>query len=695
MGFSPGGVLTGMASQLPTTGPALVLVLGATALNLAAGAVLARLTRRSPFPALGEAILAAFVAAVLLDVALLFGLGWAGWFRWPAVLVVHLAILALGWRTRPLLASPLDIRVGSPSLLWAFIVVAWSGSVVLQLASPVVPFLDVLPNHVATVEHLRTFGSWTELTTTASPLYGPSRTFLGYTALLGTVATLTGVPAALVASAFILPATLLVAVGVHRLATALGSPSTGRWALLTFALTASFARLADDRATVLVLPLVAWTLAAVAERLRADAASVAPRSGEGLRLGAGLGAVTLVHPVVGALTMATVAALVLARPGRAAAIGIPGVASGALLALPQLATMVALPVPSVVGLLAFPLAAAVGLALERAGALRTALVLLGRVVCVAAIPIGLVLAPALPRVAVDVIGGIVATLPLLAIVTVVGLLVAPRAVAAPVVLAPVVLAALAVGTLVAVVVGLVPGESLLVQALHFEVPKTIQYWIPVFLALTAALGLDALWNASRVPPPVRIGLVAVLLVVAVLPLRPASIDLLYLGEHRISETLAIDLRYADQGYWRGYPDTRRVVRPDQVELLDALRAEIAAGRLGAASPVLHVAASFEQWVATPLGVFTGVTETMVSPDATTNIHTVGGRLRPLGDLEAALAGRGYPYVVLEPAGLPGDERDRILAAGYHSIFANTRGEVFTTGTRAAATWPSSPPRVPA
>ncbi|MEO8229828.1 MAG: hypothetical protein ABI628_08715 [Chloroflexota bacterium] len=688
MGFDPQGVAAGILSQLPTTLPAAVLVLGASSLNLAAGAVLARLARRSAFPSFGETILAGFVGAALLDVTLLFGLGWAGWFRPPVVVVAHLVILAVGWCARPVLAFRLGSRTeaeaeaeaGIPWLFWAFIVIAWSGAVVLQLASPVVPFLDVLPNHVATVEHLRTFGSWTELTTTASPLYGPSRTFLGYTALLGTISTLSGVPAALAASAFILPGTLLVAVGIHRLATALGGASTGRWALLTFTLTASFARLADDRATVLVLPLVAWSLATLAERLRGDPGTLPPRGGDGLLLGAGLGTATLVHPVVGALAIGTVAAVVLARPGRAATIGIPGLAAGGVLALPQLATMVGLGFPAVLGLVAFPLAVGVGLLLERAGGLRAVFVVLGRIALLAAIPVVLVLVSAGSpsvgaRAVVDSLGRILVSLPLLATVTIVGLLFATRAVAAPVALA-----AIAVGVVVAIVIVLVPGESLLLQAIHFELPKTLQYWIPVFLALTAALALDAVWNATTVPIAVRAGFVAGVLLVAVLPLRPAPIELLFLGEHRISETLAIDLRYAEQGYWRGYPDSRRIARPDQEALLDVLRAEIAAGRLGPATPVLHVAASFEQWVATPLGVFTGVTETIISPDAVVNIHTVGGRLRPFHDLDDALASGGYRYVVLEPADLPGDERDRIVAAGYGSIFANSRGEVFVAGS---------------
>jgi hypothetical protein len=674
MGFRPDGVVAGIASQLPTTLPAAILVLGASALNLAAGAVLARLARHAAFPSLAETILAAFVGAVLFDIALLYGLGGLALFRWPVVLAAHLVILAVGWRVRPLLAFPFAVRPGPVSIFWAFIVVAWSGAFVLQLGSPVVPFLDVLPNHVATVEHLRAFGSWTDLTTTASPIYGPSRTFLGYTASLGTIAALTGLPAGLAVSAFILPGTLLIAVGIHRLATALGGPTTGRWALLTFTLTASFARLADDRATVLVLPLVAWALATVAERLRDDPKTTADRTGVGFLLGAGLGAAILVHPVVGALTVATVGILVLVRPGRVGAIGIPGMAVGAIIGLPQLATMVGLALPSVLGLATLPLAAVGGFALERVGPLRVALVLLGRIAVVAAIGIGLVMAPSHGAQAVESIGAIVLSLPVLATLTVIGLLFAARAVAAPVALA-----ALAVGAIVAVVVDWIPGQSLLVQAIQYELPKTLQYWIPVFLALTAALALDALWNLTRVALAVRAALVAAVVLVAVLPLRPAPIDLLYLGEHRLSETLAIDLRYADRGYWIGYPDTRTIVRPDQQALLDALRAEIVAGRLGPATPVLHVAVSFQQWASTPLGVFAGVTETMLSPDATTNIHTVGGRLRPLDDLDAALAGGLYRYVVLEPANLAGGERDRIVAAGYRSIFANARGEVFVAG----------------
>jgi hypothetical protein len=174
----------------------------------------------------------------------------------------------------------------------------------------------------------------------------------------------------------------------------------------------------------------------------------------------------------------------------------------------------------------------------------------------------------------------------------------------------------------------------------------------------------------------RLALIA-FLAVMVLPVREAPlVDAYYLGERRLSETVSLQLRYAETGYWRGYPDARRIVAPDQVELLEALRAEIAAGRLGPSSAVLHVARSFQQSSAVPLGVFAGVIETDVTLDAEVSIHTVGGRLRPFDDLAAELALRP-PYVVLEPDGLPAGTREAIVAAGYDSIFGNRRGELFS------------------
>ncbi len=688
VGFDLPGVASGVAGQLSTTFPAALLVAGASALNLAAGAVLVRLGRGVAFASAGDAALGGLVGAVLLDVVLLLALGGSGTFRLPVLLAVHAVILALGLRARPLARRTPAVRPRLPLIGAAFVVFAWSGTLVLQLGSPVVPFIDVLPNHVATVEHLRVFGSWTDLTTTASPIYGPSRTFLGYTALLGAIATLSGLPAALAVSAFIGPATVLVAIGLVRLAGALGRPSVGPWALLTFTLTASFARLTDVRATVLVLPLAAVGLAVLTEAMgpRVDGVaelSAAPGSGAPRSparswawLGAALGAAILVHPVIGSLALATVAVVGIVRGGAVAELGASAIVLGGILALPQAATMLGLAIPSPVALFAAPVAVLAAAGLARAPGFVGAAVIAGRIggAVGLALCVGVLVFGGERAAAIGALARMAGSVPVIGTVAVAGLIAARRRVATPVALA-----ALFIGLVSAAAVSLVPGDGLLAQSLRFEVPKTLLYWVPVVVALLAALAVDAAWSFRRAWLPVRTGLLIAFVLAAVLPVRPGPIDVFFLGEHPIAETLAIDARDAELGYWKGYPDRRRIVRPDQEALIEALRAEIAAGRIRAETPVLHVAASFQEWASTPLGVFAGVTETTLSPDAETSIHTAGGRLLPIGDLAVALEGRAYPYVVLEPAGLPAGLRDRILGAGYRSLYANERGEVFVAG----------------
>jgi hypothetical protein len=166
-------------------------------------------------------------------------------------------------------------------------------------------------------------------------------------------------------------------------------------------------------------------------------------------------------------------------------------------------------------------------------------------------------------------------------------------------------------------------------------------------------------------------------VVAALPLRLEPIDALHLGEHRFSEALAIDLREAGTGFWTGYPDSREIVDAPRRILIQAVRLEIEAGRIGPDTPILHVARSFQQWVATPLGVFTGITETDVSPDAEDSIHTVGGRLLHIESLQAALDSRAYPYLLFEPdEKLPPGIGDAIAQAGYFEVFTNEQGTLY-------------------
>ena len=95
--------------------------------------------------------------------------------------------------------------------------------------------------------------------------------------------------------------------------------------------------------------------------------------------------------------------------------------------------------------------------------------------------------------------------------------------------------------------------------------------------------------------------------------------------------------------------------------------------------MLHIAASFQQWVSVPIGVFTGAIETSISLQPEVSIHTDGGRLYGFERLDAELAA-GYGYVVLEPPKLPSDVVDssktQILAAGYHPIWSNSQAIIY-------------------
>jgi hypothetical protein len=722
LGFDLGEALDGIGGELGITLPAALLLLAASALELAAGLVLARAVRRGPFDSAAEALLAAMVAAVLKDTLLLGTLAAFGWFRAPLLLGLDLAILAALWAPplkraiRPVTQLP-GWRQSRRSIgswpLAVLVLVVWTGPVILQLASPVVPFIDVLPNYVGPVEHLRTFGWFSPLTATQSPIIGPSRTVLGYDGFLGALATMTNLSGGAAIAAFILPQTVLVAAGVHRLASALrnGDVPVGAWAVLAFALTQPFARLADARGTVVVWPLVCLGLAVAAQIIdqrNADATTSSNnpwRIGRGAVIGLALGAAILVHPVIGFFAVLTVGIVGLARPGDAGPDAfVAGVTAG-LVALPQLATMVGLSLPTLALGVGLPAAIVIGIAVGRlvdtgagirAGLARVAEV--GRIVVPIAAAVALAALLATGGLLLDRMpigfgeAGLLSleSSGLLLIAIIAGWWLGSSAARSPIVLA-----GIAVGIAAVVLANLLPGDlGFLGDALRFEVPKTVHYWLSGIAAAGAAGAIAAWWSRSehgarRAPWIARAAAVAAFVVVAALPLRfgnsgddskctqdCASINAYHLGEHRWSETFAIDLHFAAIGFWQGFPDSRTVVDAPRQDLLDAVRGEIDAGRLAHDTPVLHLAGSFQQWSATPLGVFDGVTETFVSLDPEVGHQTVGGRLYGLDALPGFLASGDFTYLVLEPDGLPDGIRDQVLAAGYEAIFANQQGEVF-------------------
>ena len=704
-GFTWGGAFDGLIGELAYTATAAVLMVLATTANVLAGAIVLRFLGTPAFRSLSDLILAGFAAAVVLDTAALFLLGRFGFFGWPELLLLHLGALAAYLatrRSRPLMAVPVRFRPRRPAAWWLLVAAIWAGPLIVQLASPAAPFFDVLPNHVAPVEHARVFGSFATLITSPSPIYGPSRLMLGYVGLLGQLTTITNVEAILAVAAFAFPLTILMAVSMRQLAARLFGANAGFWVLLTFPLTFTFMRLPDTRGTVVAFPLAAFALGVIAQELRAARAG----AGQGgrrpavrfprpdLALAAALGGAVLVHPLIGVVAATAALGLLVLEPRRLAPRLIPALAAGAMIALPQVMTMIGIGAPSWIGF-AF-VVAAVPVAFGAAWAVQgTAAFTFDRWRIPGTMPqvrqVGLVVIAIVAALVVarqhistpdDPASYLVDNFLRLLSVSLIGVALGlPHATRGWIVLGCGVAAGLAAWS----ASGLVGVETLTQQAIHYEVPKAIQYWLPVMLAVGAAGGIAAVWRLRRAssnrlislvsPPLVGLSLMAFVFV-TVSPYPGPLISNIQIGEHRGSESLGLAMREAELGYWAGFPDPRQIIDASEQEVVKALRAEINTGRLGPSTRVLHVATSFQQWSSVPIGVFTGALETSISLKPELSIHTDGGRLLGFDNLAIELAS-GYGYVVLEPDGLDPSLADQIAAAGYHQIWSSSKATIFT------------------
>ena len=678
-GADVGAALAATAAQLPVTLPAAVLVSAAMALDVAAGAAVLRLARRAPFAGWGDAALAGLAGAVVLDVALVSVLGGLGWFRPVPIAAVLLATTAAGASRRPFSARPVRLGRIRPAR-WLLVAAALSTVILVGLASPVVPAADVLPNHVAPAEHLRAFGSIASLATYPSPVYGPSRLFLGYEAVMGTLATVTGLSAALAVAASTAWLAAATALAARRLAVGAFGRDAAFWALLAILPTFTFVRLVDVRDSVTALPLAALALAGLVGS-RVERRGEPPVAGRpDWVMAAALTAATLVHPLVGTLTGLAVALATLADPGRHLRRAAPALVATGVALLPQLAVMTGLEPPPVTGAVA--LAAGAVAALATAAAVeRLALARLA----------DRALGPRRGAIAVTALGAVVLGAALVLRPSALGQAAAwvnaafplPFAAAAVALagLVPVlrggrrlVAAGLAAGLALLLAAALVPDGTVVGQSLRYEVPKAVGYWLPWACAPALAGVLAAAARRSRRAGTAWLAVPAAVLAVTLIPVGPVAPDSAQ-ASHPTADVAVWNLRTAQLGYWQGYPDARTVVGARGAAVDAFLEGRIADGSLRATDRLLHVAASYQAWASIPVAAFTGVDETVVSADATPTIFIAGGRVRPLADLGAELRA-GFAWVLLEPGGLPPSVRDAVVAAGYRSVFTASGAEVF-------------------
>jgi hypothetical protein len=681
-GFDLPAVLSALAGQLPVTLPAALLVSAAMVLNIAAGACALRMVRRAPFAGWQEAVLAGMAGSVVLDVALVYVLGGIGWFRASVLLSVLAGSVLAGATRGPIVATGTRRRAGT-RVRWLgvaralLVTAAWASVLIVWLASPVVPAADVLPNHVAPAEHLRAFGSIATLATYPSPIYGPSRLFLGYEALMGVLATLTGLPAALAVAASMGWLTVVTVIAARRLAAASFGRDADFWALVAMLGSFTFVRLVDVRDSVVALPLAALALVALVGSSRERRRDGPADGGVDWLLAFALTGATLVHPLVGALTWLTVALVTIADPARHLRRTGPALAATAVAVLPEAAVMVGLEPPPIVGLAALLGAAAAavlaaraidGLPLDRAAPGRHR----DRLAVLAAVALGAsaVLAFPLRTQVGEAFGWLNPAFPLLfaaAAACALGVARGSRGGRG------LMLAGLGSGAVLMLVAASVPDSSLVGQAIRYEVPKAVGYWLP-WVAVPALAGLVAAATRRAARRTVWLAVPAVVLAVVLLPSGQPLPDSAQ-ASHATADVTAERLRSVELGYWQGYPDPRALVDDRGTAVVAYLQGEIASGHLRSADRLLHVAASYQAWASIPVAPLTGIDETMVAPDASVTIFTSGGRVLPMSALATELRS-GFEWMLLETTGLPASVRAAIAASGYRSVFRVAGAEVF-------------------
>jgi hypothetical protein len=548
---------------------------------------------------------------------------------------------------------------------------------------------------------------------------------LGYVALLSQLTTITNLDAVLAEAAFGLPLTVLMALAVRRLTARLFGESAGFWVLLTFPLSFMFMRIPDARDTVVVFPLAAWTLIRISEELRQppcagqlparppDSGPHPARSLEArpplarpdLSLAFAIGGAFLLHPLMGLVAFTAAAGALVLYPARLARKLIPAMGVGAVLAIPQALTVAGIGAPAWVGLVCVVIGLAVGFALAPVVAwvvdrLPTAPAMPAHWRA-AVVAIAILVLLQIARSHIDPPDDPASEIPndflRLLDLCLLGALLSVFSLGRGWILLGCGIAA-GVGAWAAS--GLVGFNGLTEQAIHYEVPKTMEYWIPAMLAIGAAGALAAVLRLRWLGllRPLAIGAYVIVSVypitdpVAVGPLVISDprivaplVSNFQIGEHRGAESVGLALLEAGLGYWdprsssKPYPDSRLIIDAPRREVVDELRAEENSGRLGPSTKVLNIASSFQQWVAVPVGVFTGAMETSISLQPEVSIHTDGGRLLGFEALERELAA-DYGYVVLEPAGLlpnvVANTGTHIVAHGYRQIWSNSQATIY-------------------
>ena len=643
-----GAALAGIEATTRATVPAALATWSMLAIAVAAATLWVRSRDPElPTPYAAAAAVVVLWTAVYLSLLILGPLGLYRPLVLRALVVITIAATAaIGWRRRPTTvargAPPGRAVVPGWWLALLAILLAIGPLTLMELGSPVSPFMDVLPL-VAGVQKIVTFQYYDPFKNDASGLIALGRNAIGYDAPLSFVSLVIGAPAYLGVTSLIVPAALLLVFATYLLGRTVAGGLAGGFATLFLLQTFVWRRTPDIRGTALAFSLVAIGLAFFFGTRR-----VRPRIGLG---GLALGLAVTVNPLIGAVGMqtASVATVVAALDlGRSFMAPVAALAAGSLLASPQ----VLIGLSSRVPLSALAVSAIIGLGCcivvirsPRARIRDQWASPYARLAAIVALPMvalavhgyqqnefvndkwfgyGMLTLFALGGLAVaaerawrDPAHGFGAALPALAIwVAFVNFTVAdPRR--------------------------FVPDIEM--RSLASEVvPKMVSYCAPYWLCLASGMWFARVARATGVVPTI---VVALLLVIY--PVRLADPALDYSGdEMSVAETWGFHLTHAARGYWAGYADRRWVLDDDWRRLADVLRDEKRAGRVTYDTHLLHIAPGLNS---VEVALATGVSVDLVTSQYNAqSIWLVGTRARGPESLAAAFAERP-PYVLVDQA----------------------------------------------
>ena len=631
------------------------------------------LRRRVPDLSPAEVVAAAVVLVWSGTYAVLLTLGPLGLYR-PLVLrglVLALALAALRFWRHPHPATPQHRSSGEQRQQGAWIAVgafalAAGPLLLMQIGSPVSPFMDVLP-YIASAQKIVTFRFYDPFGNDAAGLWSPTRQLVGCDAPFSFLALVTNIPAHLAITSLIVPLAALQVLGIYLLGRRVHGGLAGGMAAIFLLQTFVWRRTADGRGTALAFALVTIGLAfLLATRARG------PRLALG---GLALGLAVTVNPLIGATGMqvATAATVIEAIDFRRGLIPrVLALAAGSIFALPQVLIGLAWRVPA----WTLPIAVACGAALALRLARRTPeddrpaprAWPVARLTVILALPITILFLHARRQsefFTYDWFG--YGPLMLLAAggIAVLAHETWRRPERWPSLAVP----ALAFWVTMidhAIADPLRFQGSLEMRALASEVtPKMVLYCAPYWLAL-----LTGIWFGMLAHRWARLPAVVLALALVTYPLHYVQEPLDFDGQQlSLAETWGFHLTNAANGYWAGYGDRRWVLDANGREVADVLLAEVAAGRITYDTHVLQIAPALES---VETAVVTGISLDLVAPNyAPNNPWTLGGRGRGLDSLPAAFAARPR-YVVLrqyQPERFPElSAYDEIVARSYLRLY---------------------------